>query len=56
MTKILKMIVMYINVLIMMMEMMKLIVMIEMIVRVKIMCIGDLMRLVSITPGHVKLD
>ena len=60
MTKILKMIVMYINVLIMIVRMLKMIVrMLKMIVKVivlKIVYVGVLMRLVSITPGHVKLD
>lgn len=50
----------YINVLIMMLKMMKLIVKImvkiKVKMRVKIKFISVLMRLVSITPGHVKLD
>jgi len=58
--KIMKIIVMYINVLIMIVRMLKMIVkMLKMIVKVivlKIVYVGVLMRLVSITPGHVKLD
>ena len=58
--KIMKIIVMYINVLIMIVRMLKVIVrMLKMIVKVivlKIVYVGVLMRLVSITPGHVKLD
>lgn len=44
---------MYINVLIMIVRMLKMIVKV---IVLKIMYIGVLMRLVSITPGHVKLD
>ena len=44
---------MYINVLIMIVRMLKMIVKV---IVLKIVYIGVLMRLVSITPGHVKLD
>lgn len=48
-----KIIVMYINVLIMIVRMLKMIVKV---IVLKIVYVGVLMRLVSITPGHVKLD
>lgn len=48
-----KIIVMYINVLIMIVIMLKMIVKV---IVLKIVYVGVLMRLVSITPGHVKLD
>ena len=51
--KIMKIIVMYINVLIMIVRMLKMIVKV---IVLKIVYVGVLMRLVSITPGHVKLD
>ena len=44
---------MYINVLIMIVRMLKMIVKV---IVLKIVYVGVLMRLVSITPGHVKLD
>jgi hypothetical protein len=51
--KIMKIIVMYINVLIMIVRMLKMIVKV---IVLKIVYVGVLMRLVSRTPGHVKLD
>ena len=48
-----KIIVMYINVLIMIVRMLKMIVKV---IVLKIVYVGVLMRLVSRTPGHVKLD
>ena len=51
--KIMKIIVMYINVLIMIVRMLKMIVKV---IVLKIVYVDGLMRLVSITPGHVKLD
>ena len=48
-----KIIVMHINVLIMIVRMLKMIVKV---IVLKIVYVGVLMRLVSITPGHVKLD
>ena len=48
-----KIIIMYINVLIMIVRMLKMIVKV---IVLKIVYVSVLMRLVSITPGHVKLD
>lgn len=56
-----KIIVMYINVLIMIVRMLKVIVKVIVlkivkVIVLKIVYVGVLMRLVNITPGHVKLD